>query len=148
MKSCKWSKAVIAISPQVEKILSRNFHTDKPNTKWLTNITKFHIPAGKVYLPPINDCFDGLPVSWIVGTSPDAELVNTMLDEAISVLNNDEHLIIHSVHGCHYRWPNWIERMERAGLIRSMSKKGCFPANAAYEGLFWGVKNEMFYSYS
>lgn len=32
----------------------------------------------------IIDCFDGMPVSWTIGTSPDADLVNTMLDEAIS----------------------------------------------------------------
>lgn len=49
--------------------------------KWLTDITEFHIPAGKIYLSPIIDCFDGLPVSWTIGTSPDAELVNTMLDK-------------------------------------------------------------------
>ncbi|HCP14562.1 MAG TPA: hypothetical protein DIT32_02085 [Peptococcaceae bacterium] len=35
--------------------------------------------------------------------------------------------------------------MENAGLIRSMSKKGCSPDNAACEGLFGRLKNEMFY---
>lgn len=36
--------------------------------------------------------------------------------------------------------------MENAGLIRSMSKKGCSPDNAACEG-FWGLlKKEMFYN--
>ena len=117
----------------------------KPNTKWLTDITEFHIPAGKIYLSPIIDCFDGLPVSWTIGTSPDAELVNTMLDEAISVLSEDEHPVIHSDRGCHYRWPGWIERMERAQLTRSMSKKGCSPDNSACEGFFGRLKNEMFY---
>lgn len=51
------------ITPAVPNLIERNFHADRPNTKWLTDITEFHIPAGKVYLSPIIDCFDGLPVS-------------------------------------------------------------------------------------
>lgn len=136
------------ISPGVENVIMRDFHADKPNTKWLTDITEFHIPAGKVYLSPIIDCFDGLPVSWTISTSPNAELVNTMLDEAISVLRKDEHPVLHSDRGCHYRWPGWIERMEKARLTRSMSKKGCSPDNSACEGFFGRLKNEMFYGYS
>lgn len=93
---------------------------DHNNAKWLTEISEFHIPAGKVYLSPIIDCFDGLPVSWMIGISPDAELVNTMLDNAVSILNETEHPIVHSDRGCHYRWPGWIERMEKAGLTRSI----------------------------
>jgi len=114
----------------------------------LTDITEFHIPAGKVYLSPIIDCFDGLPVSWTISTSPNAELVNTMLDEAILSLGEDEKPIIHSDRGCHYRWSGWIERMEKAMLTRSMSKKGCSPDNSACEGFFGRLKNEMFYGYS
>jgi len=45
---------------------------------WLTDITGFHIPAGKIYLSPIIDCFDGIPISCTIGTSPIAELVNTI----------------------------------------------------------------------
>lgn len=136
------------ISPEVENIIKRDFHADKPNEKWLTDITEFRIPAGKIYLSPIIDCFDGLPVSWTIGTSPAAELVNTMLDESISILKEDERPIIHTDRGCHYRWPGWIERMEKAHLTRSMSKKGCSPDNSACEGFFGRLKNEMFYGYS
>ena len=136
------------ITPAVENLLQRDFHADKPNEKWLTDITEFRIPAGKVYLSPVIDCFDGLPVSWTIGVSPSAELVNTMLDEAICTLKRDEHPTVHSDRGCHYRWPGWIERMEKAGLTRSMSKKGCSPDNSACEGFFGRLKNEMFYNRS
>lgn len=136
------------ISPEVANVIERNFHTDKPNTKWLTDITEFRIPAGKIYLSPIIDCFDGLPVSWTIGTTPDANLVNTMLDEAISILETNEKPIVHSDRGCHYRWPGWIERIEGNGLKRSMSRKGCSPDNSACEGFFGRLKNEMFYGYS
>jgi putative transposase len=40
------------ISPAPENLLNRDFHSESPNEKWLTNITEFHIPAGKVYLSP------------------------------------------------------------------------------------------------
>ena len=91
------------------------------------------------------DCFDGMAVSWTIGTSPDAELVNTMLDDAMGSLQHGERPIVHTDRGCHYRWPGWISRMEHAGLIRSMSKKGCSPDNSACEGFFGRIKNEMFY---
>ena len=95
----------------------------KDSLKWLTYITEFALPAGKVYLSPMLDCFDGLVVSWTIGTSPIAELVNSMLDAAISGLRRGELPVIHTDRGCHYRWPGWIERMKKAGLTRSMSKK-------------------------
>lgn len=74
------------ISPAPENIINRDFQAAAPNEKWLTDITEFQIPAGKVYLSPIIDCFDGMVVSWTIGTSPDAELVNTMLDAAIETV--------------------------------------------------------------
>jgi transposase InsO family protein/transposase-like protein len=144
-KRRKYKSYMGEISPAVDNIVSRDFHSDKPNTKWLTDLTEFHIPAGIVYLSPIRDCFDGLIVSWTMGTSPDAELVNVMLDEAIGTLQDDEKPIVHSDRGAHYRWPGWIERMSAAGLVRSMSKKGCSPDNAACEGFFGSLKNEFFY---
>ena len=116
------------------------------NEKWLTDITEFAIPAGKVYLSPIVDCFDGLLVDWNISTSPYALLVNSMLDDAAKLLSVGEKSIIHSDRGVHYRWPGWIDRMEKNGFIRSMSKKGCSPDNSACEGVFGRIKNEMFYN--
>lgn len=46
-----------------ENLFNRDFHADKPNEKWLTDITEFSIPSGKGYLSPVIDCFDGMPVS-------------------------------------------------------------------------------------
>ena len=134
------------ISPSVPNVLNRDFHAERPNEKWLTDITEFAIPSGKVYLSPIVDCFDGMLPYWTISTTPDAALVNDMLDGAISLLGETEHPIVHSDRGCHYRWPGWISRMEKAGLKRSMSRKGCSPDNSACEGLFGRLKNEMFYN--
>jgi transposase InsO family protein/transposase-like protein len=134
------------ISPAPENIINRDFHATAPNEKWLTDISEFHIPAGKVYLSPMIDCFDGMVVSWSIGTSPDAELVNTMLDAAIeTVTEGTETPIVHSDRGGHYRWPGWLSRVAKAGLVRSMSRKACSPDNAACEGFFGRLKTEMFY---
>lgn len=148
IKRKKYNSYAGEISPEVANIINLDFHASAPNIKWLTDITEFSTPAGKVYLSPIIDCFDGFAVSWTIGTSPDSVLVNTMLDETISLLNENEHLIIHSDRGSHYRWPGWIDRMNEAGLTRSMSKKGCSPDNSACEGFFGRLKNEMFYDRS
>ena len=110
------------ITPEVDNIIKRDFSAKKPNEKWLTDITEFHIPAGKIYLSPIIDCFDGMVVSWTIGTSPNSKLANTMLQKAIEQLDPSEHPLVHSDRGCHYRWPEWINLMDTAGLTRSMSK--------------------------
>lgn len=133
------------ITPAPDNIIARDFHAENPNEKWLTDLTEFSIPAGKVYLSPIVDCFDGIVISWTIGTSPNAELVNSMLKGAISTLSENENPLVHSDRGCHYRWPGWIELMNNNGLIRSMSKKGCSPDNSACEGFFGRLKLEFFY---
>ena len=110
--------------------------------------TEFSIPAGKAYLSPVIDCYDGLPVAWTIGTSPNAALANGMLTDACSTLRDEEKPIIHSDRGCHYRWPEWIRICKEHGLTRSMSAKGCSPDNAAAEGFFGRLKQEFFHERS
>ncbi|SOE56213.1 Transposase InsO and inactivated derivatives [Fibrobacter sp. UWT3] len=145
-KKLKYSSYKGEITPAVPNILNRNFHADAPNQKWLTDITEFPLHDGKVYLSPIIDCFDGAPVCWTIGESPNATLVDEMLDKAVATLHEGEAPIIHTDRGSHYRWPGWIERMKKYGLTRSMSRKGYTPDNAACEGFFGILKNEFFYS--
>ena len=129
-----------------QNLINRDFHADAPNRKWLTDITEFQLPAGKVYLSPMIDCFDGLVVSWSVGMRPDAELANAMLDAAIETIRDSaERPVVHSDRGAHYRWPGWLSRICKARLTRSMSRKACSPDNAACEGFFGRLKNEMYY---
>ncbi|AUB78259.1 transposase [Spiribacter roseus] len=134
------------LNPAPENIIARDFQASAPNEKWLTDITEFPVLDGKVYLSPMTDCFDGLAVSWSISGSPNAELVNAMLDEAISTLAPGERPVVHSDRGCHYRWPGWLKRLEAAGLTRSMSRKGCTPDNAACEAFFGRLKVEFFYA--
>ena len=71
------------INPAPDNLLNGDFSACSPNEKWLTDITEFQIAAGKVHLSPMVDCFDGMVVSLSIGTRPNAELVNKMLDAAI-----------------------------------------------------------------
>jgi len=133
-------------SPAPENIVNRTFQAAAPNEKWLPDITEFQIPSGKVYLSPIIDCFDGMVVTWTVGASPDAELVNTMLDAAIETVTvTAGRPVAHSDRVCHYRWLGWLSRMSEANLTHSMSRKACSPENAACDGFFGRLKNELLY---
>lgn len=143
----KYNSYAREITPAVPNLLKRDFKADQPNKKWLTDITEFHIPSGKVYLSPIIDCFDGAVISCTISTKPTAEMVNSMLDNAVATLSPGDSPIVHSDRGAHYRWSGWTERMKQAKLIRSMSKKGYSPDNSACEGFFGRLKNEFFYGH-
>lgn len=127
--------------------VNRDFSAAVPDVLWLTDVTQFSIPAGKVYLSPIVDCFDGAVVSFTMSTSPDAEMANSMLRAALETVpaGRRRYLVVHSDCGCHYRWPGWLSICEEAGVRRSMSRKGCSPDNSAMEGFFGRLKVEMFY---
>ena len=88
---------------------------------------------------------DGKPVGWAISGSPDAELANSSLLMACSQLGEGERPMCHSDGGCHYWWERWIEICGEFGIIRSMSRKGRSPDNAACEGFFGNLKNEFFY---
>ena len=122
-----------------------HFRSNKPNELWITDVTEFRIPAGKVYLSPIVDCFDGMPPRWPVSTSPDAEMANSSLLGACKWLNEGDHPKIHPDRGCHCRWPGWIRICDENGLVRSMSRKGCSPDNARCGGFFGRLKIEFFH---
>jgi transposase InsO family protein len=70
-----------------------------------------------------------------------------MLDAAIDVVAASiDQPVVHSDRGGHYRWPGWLNRIAEAKLVRSMSRKGCSPDNAACEGFFGRLKTELFYA--
>ncbi len=129
------------ISPAPDNVLNRNFSASAPNDKWLTDITEFQIPAGKVYLSPMLDCFDGMVASWSIGTRPNAELVNTMLDTAIDKITaNVDRPVVHSDRGGHFRLPGWQRRMR--GLLRSPEYRVVLLARMAlhdYRGVRGGL---------
>ncbi len=148
-KKKRFSSYLGELSPAVPNIVDRNFSASAPNEKWLTDISEFACSKGKLYLSIIRDCFNDEIVSYKIGDKPTATLANDTLTEAIKKLKRtDSRPIIHSDRGCHYRWPGWISLTNDNKLIRSMSKKGCSPDNAACEGFFGRMKTECFYNHS
>ena len=112
---------------------------------WVTDVTQSTMDGYKRRLSPVVDRFDGMVVSRTLSRSPNADMANRMLLDAVATLREGEHPIIHSDRGCHWRWPGWIRICEEHGLTRSMSAKGCSPDNAAAEGFFGRLKNEFYH---
>ena len=123
------------------------FRAGAPNVLWVSDITEFSLPDDprKVYLSPVIDMFDGKPVGWSISGSPDAGLANSSLLMACSQLRPGERPVCHTDGGIHYRWDGWKAICEERGVVRSMSRKGRSPDNAAAEGFFGNLKNEMFH---
>jgi putative transposase len=125
---------------------NEDFQADAPNAKWLTGFTEVQLPAGKAYLSPMIDCFDGLLVSWIIGTRPNADLVNTMLDEAVGKVDvNAKTPTVNPDRGAHYRWPVWLARIGTVRLTGLMSRIDYSAEKAACEVFFGRPKSALFY---
>ena len=122
-----------------------DFAAPAPGRVLVTDITEFKLPggAGKVYLSPAIDLFDGDVVAFSAGTSPGKALVAEMLDGAVAATGGG--FTLHSDRGWHYRTPDWVAACEAAGITRSMSRKGHSPDNAACEGFFGRLKVEFFF---
>lgn len=144
-KSNKYSsyKGEKGLAP--DNIVNRNFHSNKPNELWLTDITEFKLNDNKLYLSPIIDCFDGKVLSYSISSSPNQKLANSSLNKACRNLKKNEYPIIHSDRGIHYQWKDWKDICDKYNLIRSMSRKGNCADNSACEGFFGRLKNEFFY---
>lgn len=60
-----------------ENLLNRNFRADRPNSKWVTDISYIHTKQGVLYLSMIRDLYDNSIVAYKTGTQ---QTVNLVLD--------------------------------------------------------------------
>ena len=125
----------------------QNFETTKPNEKWTTDVSEFHIGAGKVYLSPILDMFDGSIISYNLSTSPNFEQIKDMLNKAFETNPILDGLIFHSDQGWQYQMEAYHKLLKDKGIIQSMSRKGNCMDNGIMECFFGKLKNEMFYGH-
>lgn len=137
-------------TPEVtaENILNRDFHADKPNEKWLTDVTEFKWYSGqevhKLYLSAILDLYDRRIVAYKIGSSNNNKLVFDTFDEAVENHPN-AHPLFHSDRGFQYTSKIFRAKLESAKMIQSMSRVGRCIDNGPMEG-FWGIlKSEMYY---
>lgn len=140
----------IRSTPEVtaENILNREFYAEKPNEKWLTDVTEFKYYIGekvrKLYLSAIYDLYDRRIVAYRIGPRNNNELVFESFDEAIRE-NPGAHPLLHSDRGFQYTSRKFKEKLEMAGMEQSMSRVGRCIDNGPMEG-FWGImKTEMYY---
>ena len=139
-----------ADNPQfiAENILNREFKAEKPNEKWLTDVTEFKWYEGiivhKIYLSAILDLFDRRIVSHVIRNRNDNPLVFDTFDKAIAV-NPGATPLCHSDRGFQYTNRVFHNKLERAGMVQSMSRVAKCIDNGPMEG-FWGIlKRERYY---
>ena len=128
-----------------ENLLDRNFHAEKPNRKWTTDVTEFRLFGQKLYLSPIMDLCSGDIVTYTLSESPNLLMVTTMLEQALKVLPEKHELILHSDQGWHYQHKQYRQILKENGITQSMSRKGNCYDNAAMESFFGHLKSELLY---
>jgi putative transposase len=124
-------------------ILNRNFRADKPNQKWVTDITEFKLFDQKLYLSPILDLFNGEIITYTLQSRPTFDLVATMLKRGLVNVSKDDELLIHSDQGWHYRIPRYQRILQENNITQSMSRKGNCYDNAVMENFFGILKSEF-----
>ena len=87
-KKQKYHSYIGEVGHIADNLINRNFIANKPNEKWTTEVSEFHIPAGKLYLSPILDIFDSSIISYNISTSPNFNQVTDMLNIAFEKYNN------------------------------------------------------------
>ena len=126
-------------------ILERDFKADKPNQKWTTDVTQVAIKDRKIYLSPILDMFNGEIISYSISSSPNLQMVTTMLMKAFKKHTGLRGLVMHSDQGWHYQHLMYQKLLKKHGVIQSMSRKGNCLDNAMMENFFGLMKNELLY---
>lgn len=126
-------------------LLGRNFKADKPNQKWVTDVTEFSISGKKLYLSPILDLYNGEIVSYNLSERPTFHQVTDMLKKAFEKIPDNTNLILHSDQGWQYQMRRYQKLLEKKGVRQSMSRKGNCLDNAVMENFFGLLKSELFY---
>lgn len=126
-------------------LLERNFKADKPNQKWVTDVTEFSIFGKKLYLSPILDLFNGEIISYNLSERPTFNQTTDMLKKAFEKIPDNTLLILHSDQGWQYQMSGYQSLLKKKGIIQSMSRKGNCLDNAVMENFFGLLKTELFY---
>ena len=133
------------VSKIAPNLLNRDFHAEKPNQKWVTDVTEFSLFGEKLYLSPILDLCSSDLVSYTISDRPALSMVTTMLDEAFAKIPAETNLILHSDQGWQYQHKQYQRMLREKGVRQSMSRKGNCLDNAVIENFFGLLKSELLY---
>ena len=126
-------------------LLNRNFYAEKPNQKWVTDVTEFSLFGQKIYLSPILDLHNGYLVSYTISERPVLSMVISMLEKAFETIPDGTGLILHSDQGWQYQHRQYRRMLREKGIEQSMSRKGNCLDNAVMENFFGLLKSELLY---
>ena len=101
----------------------RDFSTSDVNEKWTTDVSEFHIAAGKLYLSPILDMHNREIVSYSISKHPGYKQITDMLNKAFNKYDDLSNLIFHSDQGWQYQMYHYRKALKERGITQSMSRK-------------------------
>ena len=130
-----------------ENLLNRQFRADRPNHKWVTDISYIHTKQGVLYLSIIRDLYDNSIVAYKTGTE---QTVNLVLDTIRLAMRREKkkvaaELQLHSDQGSQYTTHAYFKLTQSYGITPSMSRKGNPYDNAMAENFFSILKTECIY---
>ena len=123
-------------------VLQRHFGAERPNQKWLADITYVPTLEGWLYLAAILDLFDRQVVGWAMDGRITTELTLRALQMALQQRRPDPGLVHHSDQGSQYTDQRYQALLVAHGIKASMNSTGTWYDNAPMESFFGTLKNE------
>jgi transposase InsO family protein len=128
-----------------ENLMNRQFSAEKPNQKWVTDISYIIVPEGTLYLSAIRDLCGHFIVAYKTAKRQDYSLVKNTIESAVAAEKPPKDLILHSDGGGQYRSWEYHFQMTENGIKPSMSKPATPGDNALAENFFSTFKAECIY---
>ena len=107
-----------------DDLLKRDFKSNKPLEKCVTDITEIKAKDGKLYVSAIFDCFDSSVLGLAMETNMKATLCEHTLDNAYLAYPNLRGAILHSDRGTQYTSETYRKALAKYGIIQSMNSAG------------------------
>jgi transposase InsO family protein len=129
--------------PVASNVLDRNFTADRPNQRWVTDISYVWTNEGWCYLAIILDLFSRAVVGWALDATLTTSLPLRALDMAVRRRAPGSSLLHHSDRGCQYTSQEYRQTLDDLGIDVSMSRRGNCWDNAVAESFFATIKTEL-----
>lgn len=126
-------------------LLNRDFKAERPNQKWVTDISYIHTKQGVIYLSVIRDLYDNSIVAYKTGTEQNINLVLSTIRAAKKKEKVTAELQLHSDQGFQYTSQAYFKLTQSYGITPSMSRRGNPYDNALAENFFSILKTECIY---
>ena len=128
-----------------ENHLARNFDSDAPNRKWVSDITYIKVGRRWAYLAVVLDLYSRQVVGWALAPHMRETLIIEALEAAVGRRDVEGGLLLHSDRGVQYRGNEYRQALIDLHIKQSMSRKGNCWDNAVMESFFARLKVELIY---